>query len=208
MLQPIQATLGQEKLQQHLSAYQNLALEIGAKEAHIITTSQIVFDPRVTVRCRVPLCRRFGSNINCPPYAPPWWFMRQVVATYRFALIFWVQVPSERILAELSETSEDRKKIYQIVSTIESSAFYDGYYMAMGFAAGSCKSALCPSVPCQALEGKGCRYHARARPSMEAIGIDVFATVTALGWAVYPIGCDCKPEDVPYGTRVGLILIS
>jgi hypothetical protein len=57
------------------------------------------------------------------------------------------------------------------------------------------------------LEGKKCRFSLRSRPSMEAVGIDVYQMVARAGWDIYPIGSDDKPEDIPKGTLAGLIIV-
>ncbi len=77
----------------------------------------------------------------------------------------------------------------RVVSAVESMAFYDGYYLSMGFAAGSCKQTLCYKFPnCQALEGKGCPTPNIPRPSMEeAVGLDAYQMAAKLGWEIYPL---------------------
>jgi predicted metal-binding protein len=101
-----------------------------------------------------------------------------------------------------------QKKMFDIVSQIESRAFYDGYYLAMGFGAGPCKRALCHDLECSALvPGQGCRHHLRARPAGEAVGINCYKMAAMVGWDIYPIGKNVSAEDVPHGTRLGLVLI-
>jgi predicted metal-binding protein len=86
--------------------------------------------------------------------------------------------------------------------------FYDGYYLAVGFGAGSCKHTLCSQQEsCAALEGKKCRFTLRARPSMEAVGIDVYKMAAEAGWEIYPIGSGAKAEDVPKGTLAGIVVV-
>jgi hypothetical protein len=43
---------------------------------------------------------------------------------------------------------------------------------------------------------------------MEAVGIDCYATATNAGWDIYPIGQETKPEEVPYGIRMGIVFIA
>lgn len=102
----------------------------------------------------------------------------------------------------------DLRKLHEIVSKVESDAFYDGYYLAMGFAGGPCKRAFCYNAECNALtSGKGCRHNLIARPSMEAVGMNCFKMAANEGWDIYPIGKKTCPEDVAHGTRLGLVLI-
>jgi len=102
-----------------------------------------------------------------------------------------------------------RQKATEIVAKIEAQAFYDGYYLALGFGSGSCKSIFCQDTDCQALvPGQSCPHHLKARASMEAVGIDCFSMATRVGWDIYPIGYETTPEEVPYGLRLGLVLIT
>jgi len=57
------------------------------------------------------------------------------------------------------------------------------------------------------MEGKRCRISLRSRPSMEAVGIDVYKIVAAAGWDIYPIGSNAKWEDIPKGTLAGIIIV-
>ena len=55
---------------------------------------------------------------------------------------------------------------------LEGDMFKDGYYKAFAFLAGPCR--LCNE--CGKVTGTSCNHGDRARPSMEACGIDVFQT--------------------------------
>jgi predicted metal-binding protein len=57
------------------------------------------------------------------------------------------------------------------MAALEKEAFLDGYWKAFALGSGPCE--LCRTC------GKFCRFPHQARPSMEACGIDVFATVKA-----------------------------
>ena len=64
-------------------------------------------------------------------------------------------------------------KLHRLVNMIEAAAFKRGYYLAAGFTGGECS--LC-SKCISPLSGKPCRRPFEARPSMEAMGIDVIRT--------------------------------
>jgi predicted metal-binding protein len=57
------------------------------------------------------------------------------------------------------------------------------------------------------MQGEKCRISLRSRPSMEAVGIDVYRMVASQGWDIYPIGSDAEPTDVPSGTLTGIVII-
>ena len=91
---------------------------------------------------------------------------------------------------------------------MESLAFYDGHYLAFGFGAGSCRHTFCgEQESCPAMEGKRCRFSLISRPSMEAVGIDVYQLVARQGWDIYPIGSSAKPEDMPKGVLAGIVIV-
>ena len=138
--------------------------------------------------------------------------LREILKKYKWAVLFIQDIPSEVIVRDKA-TIKERVKAYQdifkIVNKIESMAFYDGNYLAFGFAAGSCRHTYCwQDKTCRALEGERCKFSLRARPSMEAVGIDVYRMVTSQGWDIYPIGSDAKAEDIPKGTLAGIIIVN
>jgi hypothetical protein len=37
--------------------------------------------------------------------------------------------------------------------------------------------------------------------------MDAFTMAAKVGWEIYPVGRSTSPEDVPYGSLLGLVLI-
>lgn len=202
----------QQTVEQDLKHYVQLALDSGANAARIITTQDIILDERVHMKCRFPLCEGYGACMNCPPHTGTVDEMRAKVKLYKYAIVFNVNYPSEQVVVPDDEKAKkftiDRLQIGRILSRVESAAFYDGYYFATGFGAGSCKGRMCNFQPCQALQGQGCRYKSQAYASMEAVGMDVFGIAASLGWDIYPIGRSTRADMVPYGMNLGLVLIA
>jgi predicted metal-binding protein len=64
----------------------------------------------------------------------------------------------------------DIKSFNEAVAALELALFFDGYYKAWGLGSGPCT--ICEKCNVQG----GCLHSDRARPSMEACGIDVFRT--------------------------------
>lgn len=208
--QKIQPTEAASKLVEKLAKYCNLAKELGASDAKVISSSDIILDPRVRVKCQYSLCRFYGACANCPPHTAGVDETKQLLKLYNYGILMVFKCPTERIVADAhAENAHDRRELSKVISAVESAAFYDGYFFAVGFGSGPCKSVFCAiDKPCSALEGKGCRSGGLARASMEAVGMDVFAMVTRQGWDIYPIGRSATSTDVPEGTRVGLVLIA
>ena len=68
----------------------NLALELGATEAKIVTTNEIVVENRVVLKCRVG-CNKDGKTLMCPPYAPSVEEFQKSLSEYNYALVFKIK---------------------------------------------------------------------------------------------------------------------
>lgn len=200
-------------IKQDLERYRAMAIELGAEHAVIISTEAIVIDERVRAKCLYPKCSNYGTNINCPPFAPALSFIRRLIENYHHAILFSVKgKPNDFIRPqEKRRTDGNRQTKYllnRICSEIESRAFYDGYHLSLAFGQGPCKSFWCPDQPCSALQpGKGCRFPLKSRSSMEAVGMDVFTMATRMGWEIYPCGDRVDIHQIPHVLLVGIILI-
>ena len=207
----ISIDLSASQLAADLQLYQAKALELGATRAKIIKTSEIPVDERVTLKCQIPRCFGYGTGANCPPNTIKPAELREILAKYQWAILFVKEAPSPVIVrdkATIKERVAVYQEVYRIVSEIESLAFYDGHYLAFGLGAGSCRHTFCgQAADCAALKGEKCRFSLRSRPSLEAVGIDVFKMVAAAGWPIYPIGSSAKPDEAPFGLLAGVIVI-
>ena len=210
MVRKIMKEVPSDVLQKDLEKYRKRAIELGATDARIITTDMIFIDERVRGKCCFPLCSAYGTNAKCPPHALELDFIRKMVNNFQYAIFTKFEVPSEYMAGPEAKTKRVRYQVknFEIVSKIESEAFYDGYYLAMAFAGGPCKGALCPNDECSALiPGQGCRHPQKAIASMEAVSMDAFRMAANAGWDIYPIGESISPSEIPHGLRLGLVLI-
>jgi len=147
----------------------------GASEARVIPAGHIVIDERVRLKCQIPLCDSFGRNLMCPPFLPGIPQFREALARYESGII--VQVRSS-----LKDTKGDpylpARRLHDIINKSEKFAFKSGSRFALGLIGGCCR--LCET--CVAADsGRACRHPFKARPSMEAMGIDVQATAEKAG---------------------------
>jgi predicted metal-binding protein len=138
--------------------YINKAKKLGAKDAKIIPAKSIVTAEWVRLKCQFG-CGGYAGRLTCPPHSPTPEQTRKVVSEYKHALLIH---------------GDEYTDVNEIVADLEREIFLDGYYKAYGMGAGPCS--LCERCT------KRCRYPDRARPSMEASGIDVYATVHAHGF--------------------------
>ena len=154
------------------------AKESGAIEALYISADDVVVDDRVRLKCFVPLCRHYGDLV-CPPNVPTPDEFRRYLKQYRFALLLSTEYdnpPKPRSLADSEEVSSIiRKKstdLSDILLKLEGISLQKGYRFAAGFTGGSCN--YCDSC---VKTGGECKTPYRARPSMEAVGVDVVETL-------------------------------
>ena len=203
-----------KKLPEDLDLFRQKALELGAAGAEIIRAEQLVVDERVRLKCLIPRCLRAGETPNCPPNAPDLDLVRKALARYSWGLLIKTHV--EPIGDFIPGSSKDNsgtdrsllfhKKTADIVYEIERLAYKHGYSLAMGLGGGSCKDYLCHGLVCQFKDSGRCRFPLRARPAMEALGIDVVDIIGKAGWNAYPLMDD--PAEIPCATSVGLVLIN
>jgi predicted metal-binding protein len=200
-------------LKADLEKYCGIAVEMGASDSIIIPSKWVKFDERVRLKCQVPGCHLYGSSPNCPPYTPEIDFMRKTMKRYRWAVLVKYDVPHKEDFVDQKKWLKDHEKhqgkMHDIVSAVESIASNDGYYFAVGFSSGGCKTALCSGLVCKFLDSGRCRFPLKARPSMEGVGIDAFDIITRAGWEVYPIGSRyAKPDSIKCAVSAGIIFVN
>ena len=202
--------ISEDTLKSDLEKYKQEVIEFGASRVEIIPAQWIQIDERVRLKCSVPRCRGYNLCSYCPPHTPEPEFMRQALSRFKWAILFAMDIPVEDFAERDRYYSHGRthqKKGNEIAAKIELMAFADGYYLATAFGSGSCWSLLCDRTPCQVFDNGSCRFPLKARPSMEAVGIDVFGLVTKVGWDIYPIYNGVNPDLVPCAWSVGIVFI-
>ncbi len=128
-------------------------------------------------------CRFYRKSLCCPPHTPRDEQMRKILDSYSIAIFLhkcWQ--PQTLDIRSFNETVVD----------IELSLFFDGFYKAWGLGSGPCR--LCEK--CNLSDG--CLHINRARPSMEACGIDVIKTAAENGWS-FPVLKDKKEQRNSFG---------
>lgn len=205
--------MDEEILLADLQRYRRMALDLGATASVVIPASSVVVDERVRLKCTVPRCARAGETPNCPPNALDLDLVRKALSRYHHAVMFKCSVePIEDYVPGRGTTPEERRRVLsfhessaKIVCELERQAYKDGYHLAMGFGGGSCKDYLCKGLICQYLDSGRCRFPHRARPAMEAVGIDVFDLVNKVGWKGYALVDGLS--DVPCAITVGIVFV-
>jgi predicted metal-binding protein len=198
-------------MRQQMEKLRQKALELGADRAAIINTSDIAVSEAVAFKCRVPRCPHYGSSANCPPHAPQPAQFQQVLSSFDKAILFNKRFAPEVMLRpeKDAERREAFESIFQLTAKLESAAFYAGHYLAFGLAAGSCRRVLCHERDhCAVLRGEACLFPALARPSMEAVGMDVFHLAASVGWDMQPVGRDAHSGQVAESSLSGIVVVA
>jgi predicted metal-binding protein len=145
--------------------YLDSAREKGIDHAVVIETSRVYTAPWVRMKCQYG-CRFYNNSLCCPPRTPKPEEMREILDSYSHAIL----------LHKLWKRGvRDIRSFNEAVVAVELALFFDGYYKAWGLGSGPCK--ICEKCNIQG----GCQNSDRARPSMEACGIDVFRTAAENG---------------------------
>lgn len=178
-----------------LNSLVKYAKDQGASHVKVISTKDVCVDERVRLKCSVPRCSGYGTNLMCPPNVMSVDEFREILGLYDRAIL--VQVESETDSTDKSSRSLDlqlcekidsttdsskwQRRLLKLVNGIESQAFKKGFYLAAGLSGGEC--CLCRACVTSG-SGRPCRHPFEARPSMEAMGIDVIKTCEKAGMPV------------------------
>jgi len=196
----------QNPLNALLDSLLNLARKSGADDAKIIAPETITIEDEIIDLCRTPFCPGYGQSAHCPPHALKPAAVRKIIEKSRTAVIFKRNVDPQILLSDKKDL--EFRKIYEIAADLETYARENGYRESTGFAAGSCLPVFCKNKACRVIAAdQPCRFPALARPSMEAVGINVFKMVKAAGWEIQRITRDSDPDGIPGGVLAGLVLI-
>jgi len=199
-----------------LASLAALAGSQGARSA-MLSAHDVVVADWVRFKCRYG-CKGYAKHLSCPPYAPSPEETRRMLAEYEHALLLRFDGIPGRENARPEDVPEDCHPWYRdlillvnrTVHMLEKTAFYDGFYKAFGFGAYPC--IYCEHCVAEESEGtvdesvrRKCRHMDLVRPSMEAAGMDVFATARKVGWDIHTIPC----KDLEYGkvTRFDLVSV-
>jgi len=182
-------------LPKRFSEFIEVALRAGATAARIIPSKQVVIDERVRLKCEVPKCAGYGQYLTCPPYVMSVEAFSKIRSSYKWGLLVQVEAKdidsTDKDKGRINRTilKENRKlhrsfklKLLEIVETVESAAFKKGMRFATGLVGGSC--VLCERCV-DDKSSDACRHPFRARPPMEAVGIDVVKTAQNVGLPIH-----------------------
>ncbi|HEX3030806.1 MAG TPA: DUF2284 domain-containing protein [Bacillota bacterium] len=149
------------KNEQVLEFLRTRALELGAVGARIIDVQTVATGAWVVNKCHYG-CKNYNKSSCCPPHTPSYKETQEILACYATGILVHCK---------------DFREPTGIVTQLEAEAFMSGYYKAFALGSGPC-------LLCKECDAEVCRQPEKARPSMEACGIDVFATARTNGFEI------------------------
>ncbi|MEI6795753.1 MAG: DUF2284 domain-containing protein [Methanomassiliicoccales archaeon] len=176
------------ELQENLIHLCRRAHELGAYRSVAMLAEDVVVDDRVRLKCLVPRCEHYGKNLMCPPNLPTVDEFRKALSLYKIAILVQCRItnipmPEGKELPMLAGDKPYRiamahsmRSMAEILSALEKDCLGMGYRFALGLGGGACSY-------CAQCVGPGgeCRHPFKARPSIEAMGVDVVATAAKAG---------------------------
>ncbi len=185
---------------------QQEAIRLGATDSKVINAKDIPIEDAIVEMCRPPACDSYGTCANCPPFVMTPKEARIWISHFDKGIFFKIDLEPELLFSERQFRPFER--IFRIASQLEQRSKELGWKHSWTLAAGSCKPVFCPDAPCEALiDGGKCRFPDLARPSMEAIGINVFRLAGKVGWSIHRITRAADPKQIPSAMLAGIVLI-
>ena len=146
-----------------LERYVKKAVALGAVDAKIISADSVVTAAWVRIKCQYG-CGGYGQCLTCPPQSPTPERTAEILKCYRKVLLLH---------------GNDHSEMTEIAVAIEREVFLGGYYKAFAMGSGPCR--MCNKCN---IANSECNNPEKARPSMEACGIDVFQTARNNGFQI------------------------
>jgi predicted metal-binding protein len=194
-----------EKITQAISELTESAVKQGAAKEFItyLPADQIVVaGPWVLWKCQFG-CSNYGNSLACPPYIPPPEATVRLINQYNHAVLIGFHGTTENML-------QHHKQMNKALYKLEKEAFFKGFVKAVSFAAGTClfckkcivQEEFMKEIPAD-IARRFCRHKNKSRPSLEAAGIDVFATVRNAGLEIEVI----NEQNVEKMRHFGILLL-
>ena len=179
----------------HIKELCEKALSYGASKAVPMAVSNVVMDPRVSLKCQIPRCVHYGRNLMCPPNCVKPEEFAKALERYESAILVQAKIITDLAsmerrlgatsLVEVINDEDYRRQLRastrsfeEILTKLERDAMKMGHRFALALSGGTCS--LCEE--CAGITpGEPCRHPFEARPSMEAVGIDVVLTAEKAG---------------------------
>ena len=151
------------------------------------------------------------QSIHWPETIYPNDDITEAITRYQWAIVFRVDVDrydegDQKKLVPGTARWQAAEKIFGIAAGVESQCFYKGYHLALGLAATNCRDIYCHEERrCWAMiKGRACIHPFKARPPLDACGLDPLVLAQRAGWTSSSDGSGTRAQP---GFLVGLVLV-
>lgn len=155
-----------------------LFFKLGFRDFKWVDPKNIVISQWVRMKCTFG-CKEYGKNACCPPNTPTVQECRDFFREYSEGAVFRFENKFE----EPEQRHELTKGINEKLLSLERQVFTAGNPKAFLLFLDSCN--LCTDC---AEDRAKCKNKKSARPTPEALAVDVFSTVKALGYPIKVLG--------------------
>lgn len=156
------------------------AIDLGCTKAKVILTKTISMAHWMKLQCQYG-CSHYGSLLTCPPYTPNVDEMAEILPEYEKALLI---------------NGSPETNVREIGILLEKYLKDKGFNKAFAMCAQPCN--LCE--PCTI--ATNCQHPDKARPTLQACGIDVNETIHNNGWDDLGPQTPCTPTHA-----IGMVLL-
>ena len=168
---------GRKPMSTTLKPYTDYLEEEGA-QWKLVDPRQVETAPWTLFKCQYG-CPRYGKSRCCPPHSPDYRRTREILDSYRRGILFSVAGDSNQLAVETARR-----------------LFLGGFYKSLALGGHPC-------TLCESCDLESCRFPQKAIPSMEACGIDVFATARRCGFEMHTFA---EKTEGPY-RQFALVLV-
>ncbi len=157
----------------HLS---QLARQLGIETCLEINSEILVPEERIRDLCLENKCGNYGVNYMCPPCIGSLADIDNKLKNYSHGLLLQYTRTLD-VKGDIEALRETKIDFHHKILELEDFLYTKGFSEVWGLIGGSCE--LCH--PCGARTNRPCPYSEQARPSLEALGIDVLGLLDSLG---------------------------
>jgi predicted metal-binding protein len=153
---------------------ESMFIEHGFETFRWIQPSNIITAQWVRMKC-VFGCGEYGKTATCPPSVPGVDECRKFFDEYRTAAVFHFQ----KAVKKPEDRHQWTRRVNRSLIKLERAVLLAGYEKTFLLFMDSCSlCSECPGIR------QDCKHPESARPSPEAMAVDVFSTVRALGFPI------------------------
>ncbi len=153
-----------------------LAKKLGIQTCLEFPPALLVPEERIRAYCLENRCGSYGNNYMCPPHTGTLEEIRTRLKNYERGVLLQYSLDID-VRADRKGVIETKLDFHLKVLKMEGLMMKAGMGEVWGLIGGNC--GLCRV--CRAQEKKPCRHPDKARPSLEAIGVDVLSLLDKLG---------------------------